>query len=120
MTAPTIDTCPYGHLDTCAKCGTPMHRWRGRDTCSDGHVTHSGRGLCEHCYEPAFRTGGHVEWPRTTHSRDELMHEWAALSEVGVSFYDFPARAGMTFDGWYQAFYRARRVGHPLAVRTDR
>ena len=112
-----VDVCPYGPLTACADCRQPMHR---NVVCPDGHQRHRGRGLDTACYDQHYYGGSLDLFPRATYSRGELMEEWAAMSEMGVSFFEFPARVGMTFDGWYQAFYRARRAGHPLAVRTDR
>lgn len=120
MTAPAIDTCPYGPLRDCAACREPMHPGTTHKLCPNGHPTHRGRGLDMTCYEVATRDGTLIDYPRTSYPRDELLEEWSVLSERGVDYYEFPQVVGMSFETWARAFQRARRAGHPLAVRRDR
>lgn len=50
--------------------------------------------------------------------RDHVLDEWDT-ERHHVSFREFPAVVGMTYEAWERMYFRARKAGDPRAVRRQ-
>ncbi|MDN5933184.1 MAG: hypothetical protein L0I24_19315 [Pseudonocardia sp.] len=102
----------------CAKCRTPMmHRPHGATVAvlPRGRRFLDGRGLCTVCLQAARKIGGHVDYPRRTRTRDELLDDWALVRDEGSTYAQFAQRLGMSTSAVLRALTRARAAGDPRA-----
>lgn len=68
------------------------------------------RQLCTRCYDTHYYRGLHLDFERTTRSRDEVMAEWAVLRAEGYGKRQAAERLGMTFAAFDRALQRATRA----------
>ncbi len=103
----------------CVACGWPTvakKRAKEAQQCIPYLRPHAGRGLCSRCYDRAAYRGALIDFERQTHSRDELMDEYARLRREGYTRQQTADRLGVTLTSLEAALKRAGQRGD---VRSD-
>jgi hypothetical protein len=113
-------------LRTCLDCGVPMisqWAWRNRPELHPGHAPHISRGVCKADYDKRRRAGTVHDLDRLNRSRDDVLDDYAILSQRGEGYTraQIAARLGYkSRDGLDVALVRARRAGDERVVGPSR
>lgn len=78
------------------------------DDCGRDLDRHRARGLCPSCYGKRHRAGTHIDLPRRTWPRDEVLTEWQLLHPLGFTRRQVAKRLGMSLKAFERACTRAR------------
>ena len=114
------------HGQKCLQCRHPMAARGHRDMASFFFVVHVARGLCEMCYQHHHRHGTLDNFPRAMKSSQEVLAEFAQMSEAFASFemapmtmQDVARHLSMTVQALETALHRALDKGDARAQHDD-
>lgn len=77
------------------------------------------RGLCGSCYGRHYRAGTHLDLPRRTRCRSEVLEAWEIWRRRGYVRREVAAQLGMTLPAFERACARARAATQTCAGTTS-
>lgn len=95
---PKISKVPSHCLrDVCGVPLVPQIRGMGTRHVPEGHRRHSGRGLCDYCYDWARREPERLaRFPPLTRDRAQTLARWAVLQAAGHTYATAARELGIT------------------------
>jgi hypothetical protein len=115
----TVTALDAGSGVPCARCGKLRAPRAAQDVPAQDRIAYRGLGGC--CVAKVIHAGNLADYPRQTHSRDELLDEWEVLRAQGCTYGQAAERLGTTREALERQIYRARAEGDERAkspVRT--
>jgi hypothetical protein len=79
-------------------------------SCHPDRPAHS-RYLCRNCYETAYKRGTHLEHPRQTRRRADVIEDYTMLRSEGYTRAQIAERIGMHPKALEGVYFRAIRAG---------